>query len=182
LTGNSDIKDSLKRLDELTQEEARMARAELLKVTHSVDEKIADVDKEVKGVGKTVKGIKGEVQNTRSDVQDVGSKVGVVEESMQVVQDDMKDVGSTMRIVCGDIKYVFSEFRDVDDKLNQVNRSYSLNPYSLFRELRHIYREAGQRSCLQMAIGPRFIRQSQQCTRSSSRRYSSMVRPGKNVQ
>ncbi|KAI0263498.1 hypothetical protein BGY98DRAFT_1192421 [Russula aff. rugulosa BPL654] len=34
LVGNTDIEDSLERLDRLTQEEARMASAELLKVTH----------------------------------------------------------------------------------------------------------------------------------------------------
>ncbi|KAH9988880.1 hypothetical protein BJV77DRAFT_720936 [Russula vinacea] len=37
LTGNSDIEDSLDRLDKLTQEEVRMAAAELLKMTHSVE-------------------------------------------------------------------------------------------------------------------------------------------------
>ena len=39
-TRNTDIEDSLQRLDELTQEEARMASAELIKVTHSVDDKV----------------------------------------------------------------------------------------------------------------------------------------------
>jgi hypothetical protein len=38
--GKSDIEDALKRLDILTQEEARMATAEVLKVTHSVDDKV----------------------------------------------------------------------------------------------------------------------------------------------
>ena len=54
LLGKNDIEDSLKRLDTLTQEEARMATAEVrtataevrmataevLKVTHMVDEKV----------------------------------------------------------------------------------------------------------------------------------------------
>jgi hypothetical protein len=39
LVGKNDIEDALKRLDKLTQEEARMATAEVLKITHSVDDK-----------------------------------------------------------------------------------------------------------------------------------------------
>ena len=40
LLGKSDIEDGLKKLDKLTQEEARMATAEVLKVTQRVDEKV----------------------------------------------------------------------------------------------------------------------------------------------
>jgi adenylosuccinate synthase len=37
--GKNDIEDALKKLDKLTQEEARMATAEVLKITHGVDDK-----------------------------------------------------------------------------------------------------------------------------------------------
>jgi len=40
LLGKSDIEDALKRLDTLTQEEARMAISEVLKVTHIMDDKM----------------------------------------------------------------------------------------------------------------------------------------------
>ena len=40
LLGKTDIEAALKRLDTLTQEEARMAVAEVLKVTHNMDDKI----------------------------------------------------------------------------------------------------------------------------------------------
>jgi hypothetical protein len=40
LLGKNEIEDSLKRLDTLTQEEARMAIAEVLRVTHSVDDNV----------------------------------------------------------------------------------------------------------------------------------------------
>jgi len=40
LLGKNGIEDSLKRLDTLTQEEARMAIAEILRVTHSVDDNV----------------------------------------------------------------------------------------------------------------------------------------------
>jgi hypothetical protein len=64
LVGDTDIEDSLSRLDRLTQEEARMASAELLKITHSVD---------------------GKVQDVRGDVQDVGNKVQGVDDKLEQV-------------------------------------------------------------------------------------------------
>ena len=41
LLGLNDIEDALKRLDTLTMEEARMAIAETLNVTHKMDDKVA---------------------------------------------------------------------------------------------------------------------------------------------
>ena len=41
LIGKTEIEDALKRLDKLTQDEARMATAQVLKVTHTVDDKLA---------------------------------------------------------------------------------------------------------------------------------------------
>ncbi|KAF8267457.1 hypothetical protein EI94DRAFT_1701027 [Lactarius quietus] len=43
LLGKTDIEDALKRLDRLTQEEARMATAQLLTLTHGVDGKVNDI-------------------------------------------------------------------------------------------------------------------------------------------
>jgi len=43
LIGKTEIEDALKRLDKLTQDEARMATAQVLKVTHTVDDKLAEV-------------------------------------------------------------------------------------------------------------------------------------------
>ena len=43
LIGRTDIEDALKRLDKLTQEEARMAATENLKATHDVDERVRGV-------------------------------------------------------------------------------------------------------------------------------------------
>ena len=40
LLGKNEIEDSLKRLDTLTQEEARMAIAEIMRVTHNVDNNV----------------------------------------------------------------------------------------------------------------------------------------------
>ena len=41
LLGQNDIESALKRLDTLTMEEARMAIAETLSITHKMDDKVA---------------------------------------------------------------------------------------------------------------------------------------------
>jgi hypothetical protein len=48
------MEDALKRLDKLTQEEARMATAEILRTTHAIDERVRAVDDRVAGVGDKV--------------------------------------------------------------------------------------------------------------------------------
>ena len=50
LIGRTDIEDALKRLDRLTQEEARMSAAQLLKVTNTIDNRVAGVGDRVKDV------------------------------------------------------------------------------------------------------------------------------------
>jgi hypothetical protein len=40
LLGRNDVEDALKRLDKLTQEEAKMATAEVLKITRGLDSNV----------------------------------------------------------------------------------------------------------------------------------------------
>ena len=67
--GNRDIEDSLERLDKLTQEEARMASAEQLKMVQDVRGDVQDVRVDVKDV--------------RGDVKDVGDKVQDVDDKLE---------------------------------------------------------------------------------------------------
>ena len=55
-------------MDKLTQEEARMASAELLKMTHSVDSKVM-------GVNDRFECVEGKMQDVHDDVQVIGNKV-----------------------------------------------------------------------------------------------------------
>jgi methyl-accepting chemotaxis protein len=91
LTGNSEIEDSLDKLDKLTQEEVGIAAAELLKITHIVEENVQDV---------------------RDNVQDIDDKVQGVDDKVQGISSDVKDISS--------------DVRGVDDKVDQANRSLSL--------------------------------------------------------
>jgi dGTP triphosphohydrolase len=43
LVGRTDLEDALKRLDRLTQEETRMAAAQVLKVANTIDDRMKDV-------------------------------------------------------------------------------------------------------------------------------------------
>jgi uncharacterized protein YoxC len=71
LTGNKDIEDSLDRLDKLTVEEMRMASAELLKITHSVEGNVQDVRGNVQGIGSDVKDISSEVRGVDDKLDQV---------------------------------------------------------------------------------------------------------------
>ncbi|KAH9175531.1 hypothetical protein EDB89DRAFT_2066444 [Lactarius sanguifluus] len=51
LVGRKDIEDALARLDRLTQEEARMASAQILRLTHSVNDKVNVMDEKVTVMG-----------------------------------------------------------------------------------------------------------------------------------
>ncbi len=75
LMGRTDMEDGLKRLDKLTQEEARMATAQVLKVTHTVDERVrgvadrvVDVDDRVVGVDDRVAGVDERVRTVQDNV------------------------------------------------------------------------------------------------------------------
>ena len=62
LAGMADLEDALKRLDRLTQEEARMALSEVLKITHNTRDEVKVVDGKVEIVGNKVAGVGDKVE------------------------------------------------------------------------------------------------------------------------
>ncbi|KAH9170737.1 hypothetical protein EDB89DRAFT_2243936 [Lactarius sanguifluus] len=85
LVGRTDVEDALRRLDALTQEEARMAAAETLVITRGIDDRVKDVDDKVGGVdervqvvGIKVDGIDDKVRTVDNKVQRVDHKIGSV--------------------------------------------------------------------------------------------------------
>jgi len=82
LIGNTDVEDVLQKLDKLTQEEARMAAAELLKITLRVDSKVEGMDNRMEGVDERV--------------QDIGDKMHDVVDKVQGVDDRVQEVGDKM--------------------------------------------------------------------------------------
>ena len=62
LAGMADLEDALKTLDRLTQEEARMANAEVLRITHNIRDGVKIVDGKVGDVGDKVQCVDDKVQ------------------------------------------------------------------------------------------------------------------------
>jgi uncharacterized protein YoxC len=96
----ADLEDALKKLDRLTQEEARMAHAEVLRVTHCirkevkiVDGKVERLEDKVDEVGDKVGGKVDEAGNK------VGEKVQCVDEKVQVVIDSARDLSCQLKYI-----------------------------------------------------------------------------------
>jgi archaellum component FlaC len=94
LMGKNDIEDALKRLDRLTQEEAQMAAAQLLRVTNTIDNRVrgvADnvlvVDNRVAGVDERVAGVDDRVACVDDRVKDVDDRVKAVDDKVAAVND-----------------------------------------------------------------------------------------------
>ena len=58
----TDLEDALKKLDKLTQEEARMALAELLRITNSIRREVKVVENKVESTGDKVRCVDEKVQ------------------------------------------------------------------------------------------------------------------------
>ena len=85
LVGRTDMEDSLKRLDKLTQEEARMATAQVLKVAHTVEEGVRGIADQVVGVDDRVANVDDRVACVDDRVRTIDDKVTVVIEGAQII-------------------------------------------------------------------------------------------------
>ncbi|KAH9173158.1 hypothetical protein EDB89DRAFT_2242373 [Lactarius sanguifluus] len=110
--GTTKLEDGLKKLDKMTNDEARMAGAELLRIAHDIDEKVEGVDNKLQGVGIQVKKIDENVQGVNKDVrgvslqvQDVDENVRIVKEKMQMVLDDGKEATAGVKLAMRQIAY-----------------------------------------------------------------------------
>ena len=100
LIGKTEMEDALKRLDKLTQEEARMAAAENLKATHAVDERVKGVADTVVVIDSRVAGVDDRVASVGDQVADVNDQVIGV--SNQVSGIDDRVAGVNDRVVAVD--------------------------------------------------------------------------------
>ena len=106
LAGRTDMEDSLKRLDKLTQEEVRMAIAQVLKVTHTVDEGVRGVADKVVGVDDRVASVNDRVAGVDRRVEGVDGRVAGVDNKLEAVSDRVADVGDRVRTVDNKIAVV----------------------------------------------------------------------------
>jgi methyl-accepting chemotaxis protein len=88
------LEDALKKLDRLTQEVARLALVEVLKITHDarddlnvVNGKVESVEHKVEGIGDKVEDMGNKVEDVGDKVGDIGDKVQCIDEKVQVLID-----------------------------------------------------------------------------------------------
>ncbi|KAH9034407.1 hypothetical protein EDB83DRAFT_2525242 [Lactarius deliciosus] len=105
LAGKTDLEDAIKKLDRLTQEEARMALSEVLKITHIIHDDVKAVDSKVGSVDDKVDAIGGKVDDMGTNVNDIGDKVGCVDEKVQVIIDD----GREARVMATEAKSIIQQ-------------------------------------------------------------------------
>ncbi|KAI9446074.1 hypothetical protein H4582DRAFT_526080 [Lactarius indigo] len=121
LAGRRDIEDALERLDRLTQEEARMATAEVLRLTHSVDDKVKSVGFQVEGVKEGVQDIDGKVECVDERVQGVDKRVQGVNERVQGVDERIQGVDSRVHGVGEGVQRVDHKVQAVDDGVKRID-------------------------------------------------------------
>ena len=114
LFGKTEMEDALKRLDRLTQEEARMAAAENLRLTHAVDKK-------VEGVADTVIAIDNRVTGVDERVAGVDDRVAGVDEHVADVIDQVADVIDQVADVIDQVAGVDERVAGVDDRVAGID-------------------------------------------------------------
>ncbi|KAN0136165.1 hypothetical protein V8E53_006025 [Lactarius tabidus] len=115
IAGITKLEDGLKKLDKMTNEEARMANAEALRLCQTIDKKVDVVDERVQGVGGQVKDVDERVQDVSGQVKDVDEKVEDVDAKVQGVDKKVQGVGEQVRGVEGDVKVVGDKVQTVID-------------------------------------------------------------------
>ena len=85
LIGRTDLDDALKRLDKLTQEEARMATAEVLRTTRAIEEGVTGVGEQVLVMDDRVAGVDERVAGVDNRVASVDDKVAEVINGARII-------------------------------------------------------------------------------------------------
>ena len=103
LLRKTEIEDALKKLDRLTQEEARMAAAEHLRLTHTVDKKVEAVADTVIVIDNRVAGVDDRVADVVDQVASVDDRVVRVDERVAGVVDQVAGVDDRVQQTATDI-------------------------------------------------------------------------------
>ena len=125
LAGMVDLEDALKKLDRLTQEEARMASAEVLRITQSIRDGVKVVDGKVEEVGEKVEGVGEKVEEVGDKVEDVSDKVEDVGDKVEDVGEKVEDVGDQVQCVDDKVQVVIDGTRATSSQLQNPTNAYT---------------------------------------------------------
>ncbi|KAF8258768.1 hypothetical protein EI94DRAFT_1814611 [Lactarius quietus] len=109
IAGITRLEDGLKKLDKMTNEEARMANAEVMRLAYDIDKKVDGVDENVKGVGAQVKGVDEKVQGVYEKVHGVNETVREIHENVQGVDMKVEGVGEDVKAVEEKVQMVIDD-------------------------------------------------------------------------
>ena len=87
----TDLEDALKTLDRLTQEEARIANAEVLRITQSIRDGVKVVHGKVEEVGDKVEDVGEKVEDVADQVKCIDDKVQVVIHGTRATSSQLQD-------------------------------------------------------------------------------------------
>ena len=117
LIGRTEMEDALKKLDKLTQEEARMAAAENLNATYAVDKRVQGVadtvvatDIRLGGVDDRVAGVSDQVAGVGNQLASVDNRVAIVDDKVVTVDDRVRVVDNRVIEVIAGMYNILSQF------------------------------------------------------------------------
>ena len=125
LIGKNDIEDALKRLDRLTQEEARMASAQLLNIANAIDGEVREIADHVIVVDDRVAGVDDRVAGVDNRVKDVDDRLVAVIDGAQHIFNQLSK--TVQLIILLDGKEARGIIQKTADNVDQVKRSWSPN-------------------------------------------------------
>ena len=120
LAGMDNLESALKKLDRLTQEEARMALAEVLRLTHSVRDEVNVVDGKVESVGDGVKDIRDKVEDIGDEMSGIGEQVEVMSDKMADIGDQVEDIGGQVKDIDDQLVDIGDQVEDIDDRVEDI--------------------------------------------------------------
>ena len=102
LIGKTEMEDALKKLDRLTEEEARMVAAENLKATYTVDKRVQGIADTVVAIDNRAAGVDDRVACVSDQVAGVDDRVVGVNDRVVTVDDRVKVVDNrVMEVIAG---------------------------------------------------------------------------------
>ena len=120
LAGMADLESALKKLDRLTQEEARMALAEVLRITHSVRDEVKEADGKLEGVRDTVEDVGERVADLGEELADLGDKMEHVGEKVEDLGDKVEDIGSGVEDIGEKLEDIGNQVEDIGGKVEDI--------------------------------------------------------------
>ena len=104
----------------MTHEETRMASAQLLKITHDIDDKVTKIDVGVESVDDKVKGVDDKLTGVDVKVMGVDDKVMGVDARVMGVDDKVTGVDARVIGVDDKVNAVDAKLNDVSDTVQLV--------------------------------------------------------------